>query len=145
MKKLYRIHFIAIAVIDLLLFSFFITRLETSFEWLLLSGLIFFLAQGLLLFLLVVRLKHQFAEIYSQINKKIRFYYLGVLTIDFLFFVLLAFISSQRFSSLMPIITACHSTFYYMTADYLRENYSDFYDKHISNTYTILSISSFLV
>lgn len=106
MKKLYRIHFIAIAVIDLLLFAFFITRLETSFEWLLLSGLIFFLAQGLLLFLLVVRLKHQFAEIYPQINKKIRFYYLGVLTIDFLFFVLLAFISSQRFSSLMPIITA---------------------------------------
>lgn len=103
MKKLYRIHFIAIAVIDLLLFAFFITRLETSFEWLLLSGLIFFLAQGLLLFLLVVRLKHQFAEIYPQINKKIRFYYLGVLTIDFLFFVLLAFISSQRFSSLMQI------------------------------------------
>ncbi|HEW8008533.1 TPA: hypothetical protein ACKC1N_000983 [Streptococcus pneumoniae] len=132
MKKLYRIHFIAIAVIDLLLFAFFITRLETSFEWLLLSGLIFFLAQGLLLFLLVVRLKHQFAEIYPQINKKIRFYYLGVLTIDFLFFVLLAFISSQRFSSLMPIITACHSTFYYMTADYLREIYPDFYDKHIS-------------
>ena len=69
MKKLYRIHFIAIAVIDLLLFAFFITRLETSFECLLLSGLIFFLAQGLLLFLLVVRLKHQFAEIYPQINK----------------------------------------------------------------------------
>ena len=45
MKKLYRIHFIAIAVIDLLLFAFFITRLETSFECLLLSGLIFFLAQ----------------------------------------------------------------------------------------------------
>lgn len=103
MKKLYRIHFIAIAVIDLLLFAFFITRLETSFECLLLSGLIFFLAQGLLLFLLVVRLKHQFAEIYPQINKKIRFYYLGVLTIDFLFFVLLAFISSQRFSSLMQL------------------------------------------
>lgn len=86
MKKLYRIHFIAIAVIDLLLFAFFITRLETSFEWLLLSGLIFFLDQGLLLFLLVVRLKHQFAEIYPQINKKIRFYYLGILTIDFLVF-----------------------------------------------------------
>lgn len=85
MKKLYRIHFIAIAVIDLLLFAFFIIRLETSFEWLLLSGLIFFLTQGLLLFLLIVRLKHQFAEIYPQINKKIRFYYLGVLTIDFLF------------------------------------------------------------
>ena len=132
MKKLYRIHFIAIAVIDLLLFAFFITRLETSFEWLLLSGLIFFLAQGLLLFRLVVQLKHQFAEIYPQINKKIRFYYLGVLTIDFLFFVLLAFASSQRLYSLMPIITACHSTLYYMTADYLREHYPDFYDQHIT-------------
>ena len=132
MKKLYRIHFIAIAVIDLLLFAFFITRLETSFEWLLLSGLIFFLAQGLLLFRLVVRLKHQFAEIYPKINKKIRFYYLGVLSIDFLFFVLLAFVSSQRFPTLMPIVTACHSTLYYRTADYLRENYLDFYNKHIS-------------
>ena len=132
MKKLCRIHFVAIAVIDLLLFAFFITRLETSFEWLLLSGFIFLLAQGLLLFRLVVRLKHQFAEIYPQINKKIRFYYLGVLSIDFLFFVLLAFVSSQRFYSLMPIITACHSTFYYRTADYLRNNYLDFYDKRIS-------------
>lgn len=132
MKKLFRIHFTAIAVIDLLLFAFFITRLETSLEWLLLTGFIFILAQGLLLFRLVVRLKHQFAEIYPQINKKIRFYYLGVLISDFLFFVLLAFVSSQRFYSLMPIITACHSTFYYRTADYLRNNYPDFYDKHIS-------------
>ena len=132
MKKLFRIHFTAIAVIDLLLFAFFSKRPETSLEWLLLSGFIFLLTQGLLLFRLVVRLKHQFAEIYPQINKKIRFYYLGVLSIDFLFFVLLAFISSQRFYSLMPFITACHSTLYYMTADYLRENYPDFYDKHIS-------------
>ena len=132
MKKLFRIHFTAIAVIDLLLFAFFITRLETSFEWLLLSGLIFFLAQGLLLFRLVVQLKHQFAEIYPQINKKIRFYYLGVLTIDFLFFVLLAFVSSQRFPTLMPIVTAWHSTFYYTTTNYLRDKYPDFYDKHIS-------------
>ena len=132
MKKLFRIHFTAIAVIDLLLFAFFNKRPETSLEWLLLSGFIFLLTQGLLLFRLVVRLKHQFAEIYPQINKKIRFYYLGVLSIDFLFFVLLAFISSQRFYSLMPIITACHSTLYYRTADYLRENYPDFYDKHIS-------------
>ena len=132
MKKLYRIHFTAIAVIDLLLFAFFNKRPETSLEWLLLSGFIFLLAQGLLLFRLVVRLKHQFAEIYPQINKKIRFYYLGVLSIDFLFFVLLAFVSSQRFPTLMPIITACHSTFYYKTADYLRENYPDFYNKHIS-------------
>lgn len=132
MKKLFRIHFTAIAVIDLLLFAFFITRLETSFEWLLLSGFIFILAQGLLLFRLVVRLKHQFAEIYPQINKMIRFYYLGVLSIDFLFFVLLAFVSSHRFSSLMPIVTACHSTFYYTTTNYLRENYPDFYNKHIS-------------
>ena len=132
MKKLYRIHFVAIAVIDLLLFAFFTTRPEIALEWLLLSGFIFLLAQGLLLFRLIVRLKHQFAEIYPQINKKIRFYYLGVLSIDFLFFVLLTFVSSQRFPSLMPIITACHSTLYYMTANYLRENYQDFYDKHIS-------------
>ena len=132
MKKLFRIHFTAIAVIDLLLLAFFNKRPETSLEWLLLSGFIFLLTQGLLLFRLVVRLKHQFAEIYPQINKKIRFYYLGVLSIDFLFFVLLAFISSQRFYSLMPIITACHSTLYYRTADYLREKYPDFYDKHIS-------------
>ena len=132
MKKLFRIHFVAIAVIDLLLLAFFPTRPETALDWLLLSGFIFLLAQGLLLFRLVVRLKHQFAEIYPQINKKIRFYYLGVLSIDFLFFVLLAFVSSHRFSSLMPIITACHSTFYYMTTDYLRENYPDFYDKHIT-------------
>ena len=132
MKKLYRIHFTAIAVIDLLLFAFFNKRPETSLEWLLLSGFIFLLTQGLLLFRLVVRLKHQFAEIYPQINKKIRFYYLGVLTIDFLFFILLAFVSSQRFPTLMPIVTACHSTLYYMTADYLRENYLDFYNKHIS-------------
>ena len=132
MKKLFRLHFVAIAVIDLLLLAFFSKRPETSSEWLLLSGFIFLLAQSLLLFRLVVRLKHQFAEIYPQINKKIRFYYLGVLSIDFLFFVLLAFISSQRFSTLMPIVTACHSTLYYRTTDYLRENYLDFYDKHIS-------------
>ena len=132
MKKLFRLHFAAIAVSDLLLFTFFYTRSETSLDWLLLSGFIFILAQGLLLFRLLIRLKHHFPEIYPQINKKIRFYYLGVLTIDFLLFVLLAFTSSQRFSSLMPIVTSCHSTFYYLTANYLRENYPDFYDKHIS-------------
>ena len=132
MKKLFRIHYTAIAVIDLLLLAFFSTRPETAFDWLLLSGFIFLLAQLLLLFRLLVQLKHQFAEIYPQINKMIRFYYLGVLSIDFLFFVLLTFVSSQRFPSLMPIITACHSTLYYMTADYLRENYPDFYDKHVS-------------
>ena len=132
MKNLFRIHFVAIAVIDLLLFAFFSTRPETAFDRLLLSGFIFLLTQGLLLFRLLVQLKHQFTEIYPQINKKIRFYYLGVLTFDFLFFFILSLISSHRFSSLMPIITACHSTFYYMTTDYLRENYPDFYDKHIS-------------
>ena len=132
MRKLFRLHFAAIAVSDLLLFTFFYTRSETSLDWLLLSGFIFVLAQGLLLSRLVFRLKHHFAEIYPQINKKIRFYYLGILTIDFLLFILLAFISSQRFSSLMPIVTSCHSTFYYMMANYLRENYLDFYDKHIS-------------
>ena len=132
MKKLFRIHFVAIAIMDLLLLAFFTTRPETVFNWLLLTSFIFLLAQGLLLFRLLVQLKHQFAEIYPQINKKIRFYYLGVLSIDFLFFVLLAFVSSHRFSSLMPIVTACHYTFYYKTADYLRNNYPDFYDKHIS-------------
>ena len=132
MKKLFRIHFTAIAVIDLLLLAFFSTRPETAFDWLLLSGFIFLLAQGLLLFRLVNRLKKHFSEIDPQINKKIRFYYLGVLTIDFLFFVLLTFISSQRFFTLMPIVTACHSTLYYSTTDYLRENYPDFYDKHIT-------------
>ena len=132
MKKLFRIHFAAIALCDLLLLAIFISKTDLSVGWLLLSGFIFILAQGLLLFRLVNRLKHHFVEIYPQINKKIRFYYLGVLSIDFLFFVLLAFVSSHRFSSLMPIITACHSTLYYMTADYLREHYPDFYDKHIS-------------
>lgn len=132
MKNLFRIHFTAIAVIDLLLFAFFSTRPETALEWLLLSGFIFILAQGLLLFRLVNRLKHQFAEIYPQISKKIRFYCLGVIISDLLFFVLLAFVSSQRFSTLMPIVTACHSTLYYRTTDYLRENYPDFYDKHIT-------------
>ena len=132
MKKLFRIHFTAIAIIDLLLFAFFSTRPETALEWLLLTGFIFILTQGLLLFRLVNRLKKHFSEIYPQINKKIRFYYLGVLSIDFLFFIFLTFVSSLRFSSLMPIVTACHSTFYYRTADYLKENYLDFYNKHIS-------------
>ena len=132
MKKLFRIHFTAIAVIDLLLFAFFSTRPEISLEELLFAGFIFILAQLLLLFRLLVRLKHQFSEIYPQISKKIRFYCLGVIISDLLFFVLLAFVSSQRFSTLMPIVTACHSTLYYRTADYLRENYTDFYDKHIS-------------
>lgn len=88
MKKLYRIHFVAIAVIDSLLLAFFSTRPETAFDWLLLTGFIFLLVQGLLLFRLLVRLNHQFAEIYPQINKMIRFYYLGVLISDFLLFVL---------------------------------------------------------
>ena len=132
MKKLFRIHFVAIVLCDLLLLVTFRPRYELSLERGLIFCFIFLLAQGLLLFRLVVRLKHQFAEIYPQINKKIRFYYLGVLSIDFLFFVLLTFVSSHRFLSLMPIITACHSTLYYRTADYLREKYPDFYDKHIS-------------
>ena len=132
MKKLFRIHFAAIVVSDLLLLVTFRPRYELSLERGLIFCFIFILAQGLLLFRLVNRLKKHFSEIYPQINKKIRFYYLGVLSIDFLFFVLLAFVSSQRFSALMPIITACHSTLYYMTADYLRDNYPDFYDKHIS-------------
>ena len=132
MKKLYRIHFTAIAIIDLLLLAFFSTRPETALDWLLLTGFIFILAQGLLLFRLVNRLKHQFAEIYPQINKKIRFYHLGVLSADLLLFVFLAINGPQHFYSLTPVFTSCHSTFYYITASHLRENYPDFYDKHIS-------------
>ena len=132
MKKLFRIHFVAIVVSDLLLLVTFRPRYELSLERGLIFCFIFILAQGLLLFRLVNRLKHQFAEIYPQINKKIRFYCLGVIISDLLFFALLAFVSSQRFSTLMPIVTACHSTLYYRTADYLRENYTDFYNKHIS-------------
>ena len=132
MKKLFRIHFTAIVVSDLLLLVTFRPRYELSLERGLIFCFIFILAQGLLLFRLVNRLKKHFSEIYPQINKKIRFYYLGVLTIDFLLFILFAFISSQRFFTLMPIITACHSTLYYRTTDYLRENYPDFYNKHIS-------------
>ena len=132
MKKLFRIHFAAIAVSDLLLLAIFISKTDPSVDWLLLSGFIFILAQGLLLFRLVVRLKNQFAEIYPQINKKIRLYYLGILSVDLLLLILLVFTSYQRFSSLMPIVTGCHSTLYYITASHLRENYPDFYNKHTS-------------
>ena len=132
MKNLFRIHFTAIAVIDLLLFAFFSKRPETAFEWLLLTGFIFLLALGFLLFRLVVRLKKHFSEIYPQMNKKIRLYYLEILSADLLLFVFLAITGPQHFYSLTPVFTSCHSTFYYMTADHLRENYPDFYNKHIS-------------
>ena len=132
MKKLFRTHFEAIAVSDLLLLAFFISKTDLSVDWLLLSGFIFILAQALLLFRLVVRLKHHFSEIYPQMNKKIRLYYLGILSVDLLLLILLVFTSYQRFSSLMPIVTSCHSTFYYIMASHIRENYPDFYDKHIS-------------
>lgn len=132
MKKLFRIHFAAIVVSDLLLLAIFISKTDLSVDWFLLSGFIIILAQGLLLFRLANRLKHHFVEIYPQINKKFRFYYLGVVISDFLLFVLLAFASSQRLSSLMPIVTGCHSTLYYITASHLRENYPDFYNKHTS-------------
>ena len=132
MKKLFRIHFAAIVVSDLLLLVTFRPRYELSLERGLIFCFIFLLAQGLLLFRLVNRLKHQFAEIYPQINKKIRLYYLGILSVDLLLLILLVFTSYQRFSSLMPIVTSCHSTFYYIMASHIRENYPDFYDKHIS-------------
>ena len=132
MKKLFRIHFVAIVLCDLLLLVTFRPRYELSLERGLIFCFIFILAQGLLLSRLVFRLKKHFSEIYPQMNKKVRLYYLGILSVDFLLFALLAFTSFQRFSSLMPIVTSCHSTFYYMTANYLRENYLDFYDKHIS-------------
>ncbi|ORO81083.1 hypothetical protein [Streptococcus oralis] len=132
MKKLFRIHFAAIALSDLLLLAIFISKTDPSVKWMLLSGFIFLLAQGLLLFRLVFRLKKHFSEIYPQINKKIRFYYLGILSVDLLLLILLVFTSYQRFSSLMPIATSCHSTFYYIITSHIRENYPDFYDKHIS-------------
>jgi len=132
MKKLFRIHFAAIVVSDLLLLVTFRPRYELSLERGLIFCFIFILAQGLLLFRLVNRLKKQFSEIYPQMNKKIRFYYLGVLISDFLLFVFLAITDPQYFYSLTPVFTSCHSTFYYITASHLRENYPDFYDKHIS-------------
>ena len=132
MKKLFRIHFAAIAVSDLLLLAFFISKTDLSVDWLLLSGFIFILAQALLLFRLVVRLKHHFSEIYPQMNKKIRLYYLGILSVDLLLFVFLAITDPQYFYSLTPVFTSCHSTLYYITASHLRENYPDFYNKHIT-------------
>ena len=132
MKKLFRIHFAAIAVSDLLLLAFFITRQETALGWLLLSGFIFILAQGILLSRLVFRLKKHFSEIYPQMNKKIRLYYLEILSVDLLLFVFLAITGPQYFYSLTPVFTSCHSTLYYITASYLRENYPDFYNKHTS-------------
>ena len=132
MKKLFRIHFAAIVVSDLLLLVTFRPRYELSLERGLIFCFIFILAQGLLLFRLVVLLKHQFAEIYPQINKKIRFYYLGVLVSDFLLFIFLTITGPQYFYSLTPVFTSCHSTLYYMTASHLRENYPDFYNKHIA-------------
>ena len=132
MKKLFRLHFAAIAVSDLLLLAIFISKTDLSVDWLLLSGFIFILAQGLLLFRLVNRLKKHFSEIYPQMNKKIRFYYLGVLISDFLLFVFLSITGPQYFYSLTPVFTSCHSTLYYITASHLRENYPDFYNKHIT-------------
>ena len=132
MKKLFRLHFAAIAVSDLLLLAIFISKTDLSVDWLLLSGFIFILAQGLLLSRLVFRLKKQFSEIYPQMNKKIRLYYLWILSVDLLLFVFLAITGPQYFYSLTPAFTSCHSTLYYITASHLRENYPDFYDKHIS-------------
>ena len=132
MKKLFRIHFATIAVSDLLLLAIFISKTDPSVEWMLLSGFIFILAQGLLLSRLVFRLKKHFSEIYPQMNKKIRLYYLGVLISDFLLFVFLAITGPQYFYSLTPVFTSCHSTLYYITASHLRENYPDFYNKHTS-------------
>ena len=132
MKKLYRIHFVAIVVSDLLLLVTFRPRYELSLERGLIFCFIFILAQGLLLFRLINRLKKHFSEIYPQINKKIRLYYLEILSADLLLFVFLAITGPQHFYSLTPVFTSCHSTLYYITASHLRENYPDFYDKHIS-------------
>lgn len=132
MKKLFRLHFAAIALSDLLLLAIFISKTDLSVDWLLLSGFIFILTQGLLLSRLVFRLKKQFSEIYPQMNKKIRLYYLGILSVDLLLFVFLAITDPQYFYSLTPVFTSCHSTLYYITASHLRENYPDFYNRHTS-------------
>ena len=132
MKKLFRLHFAAIAVSDLLLLLTFRPRHELSLERGLIFCFFFILAQGLLLSRLVFRLKKQFSEIYPQMNKKIRLYYLRILSVDLLLFLFLAITGPQYFYSLTPVFTSCHSTLYYITANYLRENYPDFYDKHIS-------------
>lgn len=132
MKKLFRIHFAAIVVSDLLLLVTFRPRYELSLERGLIFCFIFILAQGLLLFRLVNRLKKQFSEIYPQMNKKIRLYYLAILSVDLLLFVFLSITGPQYFYSLTPVFTSCHSTFYYIITSHIRENYPDFYDKHIS-------------
>ena len=132
MKKLFRIHFAAIVVSDLLLLVTFRPRYELSLERGLIFCFIFILAQGLLLFSLINRLKKHFSEIYPQINKKIRLYYLEILSADLLLFVFLAITGPQHFYSLTPVFTSCHSTLYYITASHLRENYPDCYNKHIS-------------
>ena len=132
MKKLFRIHFAAIVVSDLLLLVTFRPRYELSLERGLIFCFIFILAQGLLLSRLVFRLKKHFSEIYSQMNKKIRLYHLAILSVDLLLFLFLAITGPQYFYSLTPVFTSCHSTLYYITASHLRENYPDFYDKPIS-------------
>ena len=111
MKNLFRIHFAAIVVSDLLLLVTFRPRYELSLERGLIFCFIFILAQGLLLFRLVNRLKKHFSEIYLQMNKKIRLYYLEILSADLLLFVFLAITGPQRFYSLTPVFTSCHSTF----------------------------------
>ena len=63
MKKLFRIHFAAVAVSDLLLLVNFRPRYELSLERGLIFCFIFILAQGLLLSRLVFRLKKHFSEI----------------------------------------------------------------------------------
>ena len=132
MKKLFRLHFAAIAVSDLLLLLTFRSRYELFLEKGLVFCFIFILAQGLLLSRLVFRLKKHFSEIYPQMNKKIRLYYLAILSVDLLLFVFLAITGPQYFYSLTPVFTSCHSTLYYITASHLRENYPDFYNKHTS-------------
>ena len=132
MKNLFRIHFAAIAVSDLLLLVTFRPRYELSLERGLIFCFIFILAQGLLLFRLVNRLKKHFSEIYLQMNKKIRLYYLEILSADLLLFVFLAITGPQHFYSLTPVFTSLSFYFLLYNASHLRENYPDFYDKHIS-------------
>ena len=129
MKKLFRIHFAAIVVSDLLLLVTFRPRYELSLERGLIFCFIFILAQGLLLSRLVFRLKKQFSEIYPQMNKKIRLYYLGILSVDLLLLILLVFTSYQRFSIIYlfshhwpSIFLLSYSSLYFLSFYFLLYN-----------------------
>ena len=97
MKKLFRLHFTAIAVSDLLLLGNFYLQNRSLCRLAPALWFYFYPCSGITAISLGFPTQKHFSEIYPQINKKFRFYYLGVLISDFLLFVLLAFVSYQRF------------------------------------------------